>query len=57
MLFGFFSMFFNSYRLDLHNKTRVALAIYGETFAKNRIKIWTPVSLVMVVGSACLLVS
>jgi hypothetical protein len=34
VFFGTVFMFFNFYRLDLHNKTRVVLEVYNETFAR-----------------------
>ena len=57
MLVGLFFMFSNFYRLDVHNKTRVAIANLRRKLCKNRIENHTSPSLVIVIRSACLLVS
>ena len=56
MLFGLFSMFSNFYRLDLHNKIHVAFSKFMMELLQNQIENWTSLDLVMVIGSACLLV-
>ena len=57
VLFGPFVMFFNFYEVDLHNKTRVALANLQWNLYQKQIENWTSHDLVMVIGSACLLIS
>ena len=56
MLFGLFSMFSNFYRLDLNNKIHVAFSKFMMELLQNQIENWTSLDLVMVIGSACLLV-
>ena len=56
MLFGLFSMFSNFYRLDLYNKIHVAFSKFMMELLQNQIENWTSLDLVMVIGSACLLV-
>ena len=51
-VFGLFFMSSTFYRLDVHNKTHVALA----SICKNRIENETSFDLVMLIGSACLLI-
>ena len=57
MLFGSFFMFSNFYQLYLHNITRVALANLPCTLCKTQIENRISLDLVMVIGSACLLIS
>ena len=44
-------------RIRFTQQTHVALAIYDEIFAKKMVEIWTSLDLIMVSGSARLLVS
>ena len=55
----FVFMFSNVYQVDLHNEAYVVLAMYNESSTKTglRIEDWTSLDLVMVITSACLLVS
>ena len=56
VLFGMFFIFTNFYILDLHNKTRVALANLQLNICKNQIEIHTFPNVVMVIGLGCLLI-
>jgi hypothetical protein len=55
--FGRFFVFSNFYSLSSHNKTRVASTNLQRNICRNRIESWTSFDLVMVIRSACLLVS
>ena len=57
VLFGLFLMFFNFYGLDSHNKSCVALATLRCNICKNRNENRTSLKWVMIIGSACLLIS
>ena len=57
VLFNLFFMFSNFYRLDLHNKTRVALANLQSNIFENQIENWIFPYLVMIIIHACLLIS
>jgi len=56
VLFNLFLMFFNFYRSYLHKETCVPLIIYDEASTKNLIDGRTSPYLVVVIGSACLLI-
>ena len=56
MVFGSFFMFANSYRLDGHYETCVALLSLKLTINQNRVGNWTFLCLVMVIKSVSLLV-
>ena len=53
VLFGLNSSEF----LELHNETCVTLANLPRSIIKNRIENWMFPNLVMIIGSACLLIS
>ena len=54
MLFGIFLMFSSFYQLDIHNKTRVALANLQWNIYTSRIENHIYLDLVIVIKSACL---